>query len=257
MMEPRRNNVAGAIVLTIPAPGSIWPPNSLAWRRQSCGMLVFLCDDAHALRENNRIKMNSSSDRMDPAAWLDDHGDYLFRFAMKHLRNTAQAEDAVQETLLAALQAQAKYSGGSSLRTWLTGILKHKIIDIIRKQSRETTYASDDAGANGPSDKPDNALFDQRGEWAVPQTSWGHPETALENERFWDAFMACLDGLSPKLAQIFSLRELSGLETAELCEVLNITSSNCWVILHRARLALKDCLETNWLKQTSGGDAEC
>lgn len=192
---------------------------------------------------------------MDPAQWLDAHGDYLFRFAMKHLRDTALAEDAVQETLLAALQAMDKFSGGSTQRTWLTGILKHKIVDIIRKQSRITTQTSDEMDANDRAGAPEKYLFDQRGEWTVPQTSWGNPETALEQDRFWAAFAACLDSLPPKLAKMFSLRELSGLETTELCEVLNVTSSNCWVGLHRARLALKACLEATWLQETSGSGA--
>ena len=248
-------NASSTVVLIMLAPGILWLQNSPPGDRQSCVILVYRYDETNWHWYNNHTYMNSISDRLDPATWLDNHGDYLFRFAMQHLHNTAQAEDAVQETLLAALQAKDKFSGGSSHRTWLTGILKHKIVDIIRKQAREATYVSNDADSSDPSDKLDKLLFDQKGEWVVPQTSWGHPETALENERFWDAFTACLDGLSPKLARIFSLRELSGLETAELCEVLNITSSNCWVILHRSRLALKECLEANWIKETSGRDA--
>ncbi|MBI1423785.1 MAG: sigma-70 family RNA polymerase sigma factor [Gammaproteobacteria bacterium] len=194
---------------------------------------------------------------MDPARWLAEHGDYLFRFAMKHLHDTALAEDAVQETLLAALQAVASFTGGSSQRTWLTGILKHKVIDILRKQSHTTQFAEDDANADDHSDRLDKLLFDARGEWAEPQRRWGNPEQTLEQDRFWEAFAACLDELPPKLARIFSLRELSGLETDELCEVLNITSSNCWVILHRARLALKTCLEANWLRETAEAQAPC
>jgi RNA polymerase sigma-70 factor (ECF subfamily) len=220
----------------------------------SCGMLWVLTTLTQ-YKHNFHITMHSCSDTLDPAQWLEAHGDYLYRFAMQHLRDTALAEDAVQETLLAALQAKASFSGDSSPRTWLTGILKHKVIDIIRKQSRMTAYTDVVADSNDPHETPDAVLFDARGEWAVPQANWGDPETALEQERFWNAFFACLDSLPPKLAKIFSLRELSGLETAELCEVLNITSSNSWVILHRARLALKACLETTWLKQPAGGQA--
>lgn len=222
---------------------------------RSCVMLVVLVNTTN--RDNNykHKMMHSNKDNIDPAQWLDAHGDYLFRFAMKHLRDTALAEDAVQETLLAALQALDKFSGESSQRTWLTGILKHKIIDIIRKQSRLVTQTHDEMEINDRAVQPEKYLFDERGEWVIRQSSWGNPESALEQGRFWDAFLACLDDLSPKLAQIFSLRELSGLETAELSEILNITSSNCWVSLHRARLALKECLEANWLKQTGGREA--
>ena len=184
----------------------------------------------------------------DPSSWLEAHGDYLFRFAMKHLRDIAQAEDAVQDTLLAALQAQSNFNAASSQRTWLTGILKHKIIDLIRKQSRETAFYVTDSDTQDNGDALEASLFDERGEWVVPQTNWGNPETALEQERFWAAFLFCLDGLSPKLARMFSLRELSGLQTSELCEVLNITSANCWVILYRARIAMKECLESHWLR---------
>ena len=194
--------------------------------------------------------VNANDNSLDPADWLDAHGDYLFRFAMKHLRDSAQAEDAVQETLLAALQSRKQFAGDSSLRTWLTGILKHKIIDIIRNQSRETSYAGDDPESIDHFEKLDKFLFDARGEWARPQTGWGNPEAVLEQDRFWEAFMACLDDLPPKLAQLFSLREFSGLQTDELCEVMNVSSSNVWVILHRARLALKVCLESTWLTDT-------
>jgi len=215
-------------------------------------MLVILASATNYYKTNKLKAMDSTSSNMDPAQWLEDHGDYLFRFAMKHLRDSALAEDAVQDTLLAALQAMDKFSGEASQRTWLTGILKHKIVDIIRKQSRLVTQTNDEVETNDRVTQPEKYLFDERGEWVIRQSNWGNPESALEQERFWDAFMICLDGLSPKLAQIFSLREFSGLETSELCEVLNITAANSWVILHRARLALKDCLETNWLKQPNG-----
>lgn len=210
-------------------------------------VLTYTPDWFEALNIRTMVKNNN---KMDPAKWLDEHGDYLFRFAMKHLRDEAQAEDAVQETLLAALQAVNKFSGDSSPRTWLTGILKHKIVDIIRKQSRMTTHDDDEVfdKATDP-----GHMFDQRGHWLVAQAGWGNPESALDQERFWKAFSACLENLPPKLARIFSLRELSGLETAELCEVMNISTSNCWVILHRARLALKQCLEAGWLDNAKGG----
>lgn len=236
-------------------PGSADRPKPAAAGSPSCVMLVLLTTILHLDKTNKHAAMDSIGNHMDPAQWLDEHGDYLFRFAMKHLRDRTQAEDAVQETLLAALQAMERFSGEASQRSWLTGILKHKIVDIIRKQSRLVTQANDEMEISDRAGQPEKYLFDERGEWVIRQSSWGNPEIALEQDRFWDAFMDCLDGLSPKLAQIFSLRELSGLETTELCEVLNITSTNCWVILHRARLALKECLETNWLKEAGGRDA--
>lgn len=182
----------------------------------------------------------------DPDEWLEAHGDALFRFAMKHLRDSASAEDVVQETLLAALQARDEFAGNASQRTWLTGILKRKIADLIRKRSREATFENDAQDGHGDSTELTACLFDQRGEWVVPQRAWGDPDAMFEQNRFWEAFTCCYDGLSPKLSTAFSLREFSGLSIEELCEILNISSSNCSVILYRARLALKTCLESSW-----------
>jgi len=193
----------------------------------------------------------NTQETTDPVRWLHEHGDYLYRFAMKQLHDSGLAEDAVQETLLAALQSYHTYQGESAERTWLTGILKHKIIDMIRKQSRETTPLID--ALNAADDWDNTARFDQHGEWHVAQSHWGNPEVVLEQDRFWQAFDDCLQGMPPRLASVFSLRELSGLTTDELCDALNITNSNCWVLLYRARMTLKECLEANWLKHTDRG----
>lgn len=181
----------------------------------------------------------------DATAWLDAHGDYLFRFAMKHLRDTASAEDVVQETLLAGLQARSGFSGDASLRTWLTGILKHKIADLIHKRSRELPSDNNAHDFDGDSDDLIACLFDKRGEWVVPQRTWGDPHATLEQTRFWGAFRICFDNLPPKLATAFSLREFSGFSIDELCVALSISSTNCSVILYRSRLALKECLESH------------
>ncbi len=212
----------------------------------ACDMLTRW--NGHNLNNDPSMNNKNTPHPMDPATWLDEHGDYLFRFALKQLRDTSLAEDAVQETLLAALQAIDNYAGESSLRTWLTGILKHKIIDILRKLARENAFYEND-NHHDTNDALENALFNRRGEWHVPQNTWGDPEKALDQDRFWVAFSTCFDRLSPKLARIFSLREISGLPTEEICTVLNITTSNCWVLLHRARLALKECLELAWLNE--------
>lgn len=183
----------------------------------------------------------------DPATWLAEHGDYLYSMAMKQLQNQVLAEDAVQETLLAALRSKETYAGQSSLRTWLTGILKFKIIDSIRNQSREQPIQAqpldlDRDGAEVTS------LFDHRGEWVKPSNHWGNPEWVFDQALFWQAFSECLQHLPPKLARTFSLRELSGIDTDQICEILDISSNNCWVLLYRARVALKKCLESNWFE---------
>jgi RNA polymerase sigma-70 factor, ECF subfamily len=189
---------------------------------------------------------DSTLDVTDPAQWLEAHGDYLYRYAKKHLRDNAAAEDMAQETLLAAYQVRNQFSGNASQRTWLTGILKHKIADFIRKHSRETPFVDNAQDMHSDPDELAARLFDKRGGWIVPQRSWGNPDAMLEQNRFMEAFALCFDNLSPKLSTAFSLRELSGLSVEELCETLKISSSNCSVILYRARLALKECLESNW-----------
>lgn len=176
----------------------------------------------------------------DPARWLEEHGDYLFRYARRRLYTDELAEDAVQETLLAAMKARGQFAGASSERTWLTGILKHKIVDLIRIQSREMTASG--LGEDDPGDW--EALFDRSGHWVESFRDWGNPESELEKSRIRLALDECFRRLKPALAQIFSLRELSGLSNEEICKELGITATNAWVMLHRARLFLRECLDT-------------
>jgi RNA polymerase sigma-70 factor (ECF subfamily) len=177
---------------------------------------------------------------LDPQRWLSEHGDYLFRYARRRLMSAELAEDAVQDTLLAALKAQDGFKNASTERTWLTGILKHKVIDIIRQQSREITAP----GGAGEDDAQDwESLFDQSGHWNQTFTDWKTPETELENSRLRQALQDCLDALKPSLARVFSLRELGGLTTLDICNEMSISAANLWVMLHRARLALRECLD--------------
>jgi len=162
---------------------------------------------------------------------------YLLRYASLQLRDRAAAEDAVQETLLAALAGEAGFAGRSNLRTWLTGILKHKLIDTVRKQGRETPIESDEAL---------EALFDERGHWLAFPPEWRDPDRSLEEKQFFAALELCLEGLPAKTARVFLMREHMGLDTDEICKELAITSTHCWVLLYRARMALRKCLEMNW-----------
>jgi RNA polymerase sigma-70 factor (ECF subfamily) len=171
----------------------------------------------------------------------------LLRFAHLQLRDAAAAEDAVQETLLAALKGSQGFESRSSYKTWLISILRNKIIDIIRGQSREvaaTSLADDEAG----DDLLTETLFDQRGHWQVATQPgrWADPEASFEQQQFWAVFEACLDYLPKKTARVFMMREILGFETDEICKETGISSSNCWVVLHRARLGLRTCLETRW-----------
>ena len=165
---------------------------------------------------------------------------YLLRYASRHLRNRDAAEDVVQETLLAALAAEAGFAGRSNLRTWATGILKHKIVDAIRRAGRERALEGEDG-----SDDFD-ALFDERGHWHEHPARWDDPDGALQQKQFLAALERCLEGLPPRTAKAFLLREHLGLETGEICKALGVTSTHCWVLLYRARMALRECLENSW-----------
>ena len=162
---------------------------------------------------------------------------YLLRYASLQLRDTQAAEDAVQETLLAALAGEAGFGQRASLRTWLTGILKHKIIDAIRKLSREAPAAGEDEF---------DALFDERGHWIEMPGAWSNPDASLDQKRFFAALELCLSRLPAKTAQTFMMREHMGLETDEICKELAITATHCWVLLYRARMALRECLTKEW-----------
>ena len=166
---------------------------------------------------------------------------YLLRYATLQLRDAHAAEDAVQETLLAALAGEASFAGRSNLRTWLTGILKHKIIDAIRRMSRETTSASEEEF---------DALFDQRGHWIEMPQAWPDPDACLDQKQFFKVLEECLDKLPAKTSRAFMMREHMGFETGDICKELAITPTHCWVLLHRARLAQRLCLETNWFGKT-------
>ena len=177
---------------------------------------------------------------------LDQHRGYLLRVARMQLRDEALAEDVVQETLLAALSGSG-FSGKSSLRTWLTGILKHKIVDAIRKRQREPTVASAFGDIESELDIEDfDGLFKDNGEWNARLTDWGDPDAALNRRQFFEMMELCLEKLPPNTARVFMMREVMELETDEICKELAITANNLWVILYRARMSLRECVEQNW-----------
>lgn len=169
----------------------------------------------------------------------------MLRFAALQLRDASAAEDAVQEALAAAFINHERYVGRAQLKTWVFAILRNKIIDIIRERIRRPTLSYDDGVAL---DEELDGLFDERGHWRKEErpTDWGGPEQAFENGRFWQVFDACMNFLPENTARVFMMREMLGLETAEICTELAISESNCWVILHRARARLRLCLEENW-----------
>jgi RNA polymerase sigma-70 factor (ECF subfamily) len=164
---------------------------------------------------------------------------YLLRYASLQLRDRHAAEDAVQETLLAALAGEAGFAGRSNLRTWLTGILKHKIVDAIRRARRDTPAEGHDF----------DGLFDESGHWAEPPAAWPDPGASLEQKEFFTALEECLARLPARTAQAFMMREHLGFETGDICKELGITATHCWVLLYRARMALRECLQANWFRK--------
>lgn len=178
--------------------------------------------------------------------FIEANRDDLVRFANLQLRDPSQAEDVVQEALLAATQGSEQFEGRSSLKTWVFSILKHKIIDAMRSGRRE--LLSTRLSGEREDSRDFDELFDARGFWATEHKPhrWTEPEDTLEQQQFWKIFELCIDHLPERTARVFSMRELLGLETEEICKELEITASNCWVILHRARMSLRLCLEEQW-----------
>ncbi len=187
---------------------------------------------------------------MDPERWLEEYGDYLFGYAMARLQDRSLAEDMVQETLLGAMQARDRFQGRSSERTWLVGILKHKILDYIRRNQREIPVAE-----IGAYDEAVESLFDTRGKWTEGPLPWpDDPHSHLDQKEFWQALIRCLEELPGRLGRVFALREMEGMGTEEICNLLHITSTNLGVLLYRARLRLGKCLEIAWLGDSPGGN---
>jgi len=176
----------------------------------------------------------------DPRNWVEQHGDFLYRYALGRLGRPELAEDLVQETFLGALRGREQFKGASSERTWLVSILKRKIIDHLRRKHREQPVT--ELGEDGCEDE----LFDSGGHWKKGPRKWTNPDAAMENAEFWQAFSQCLSGLPGRLAEAFSLREVDGLDSAEVCEALAVSAGNLSVMLHRARLRLWRCLGSNW-----------
>lgn len=172
----------------------------------------------------------------------------LLGFARLQLRSAATAEDMVQDTLLAAFEGAARFKGAAAFQTWVFSILKHKIIDELRRAQRAPS--STDVQAEAALDEAVAGLFDATDHWAEMPTAWGDPQASLEQKRFWEVLDVCLTNLPATPARAFMMREFLDLETAEICQQLAISTSNCWVLLHRARLGLRECLGLRWFGES-------
>lgn len=196
-------------------------------------------------------QQKTSAATLDPTRWVEDHGDCLFRYALARVRAREVAEDLVQDTLLAAVRTQDRFAGSSSERSWLVGILKHKIVDHYRKRGRETTFTDLDFLRDEFSRK-----FDEAGWWIHergPHAWEESADAAMRRDEFWQTLRNCLDGLPARAATVFALREMEEVPSREICETLNVSESNLWVMLHRARMALRECLEVHWFDRVSAG----
>lgn len=183
----------------------------------------------------------------DPTEWVDRHGDALYRYARARLSDQHAAEDLVQETFIAALRS-GEFAGVSDERTWFIGILKRKLADHFRRQHREPPL-----DARHPDEAAEDP-FHEKGWWRVPPAKWPFDTTnTLETSEFWDKFRECLASLPQRWRTVFHLREIDGQTTDDVCVALHINPGNLGVLLYRARMAMRRCLELHWFGSDAGG----
>lgn len=188
----------------------------------------------------------ASLSQLDPATLLALRADML-RFARLQLRHAEVAEDLVQEAIEAALRGAPGFAGQSSLKTWVFAILRHRIIDHLRTAARVVPMSSLVDDGDDWQEQVE-ALFNAEGRWRedARPVPWPAPDASMQSKQFWRVFEACLDHLPAQMGRVFMMREFLGLETAEICEQAGVSDSNCHVLLHRARLKLRDCLQRGW-----------
>ena len=188
--------------------------------------------------------------RLDPSKWLDSHGDYLYRYALVRVRDASVAEDLLQETLLAGVGGHLAHAGRSSERTWLVGIMKHKVIDHFRRVARNAPFQLS-------AEREDEIdCFEEAGPWRghwredrAPNNWMVDAGQCFESAEFWETFDRCLSQLPQQMSIAFTLREIDGLTSTEICEILNVTPNNLWVLLHRSRSKLRELLDANWFSR--------
>ncbi len=172
----------------------------------------------------------------DPTSWLEEHGDILFRCAMRCVNQRELAEDLVQETLVSALKSAQTFESRSSERTWLISILRRRVADHIRKKQRTVQETQHDL-----------EFFDEKAQWKNPNRAWKEdPASYLEDEAFREAFECCLAKMPPQIAEPFMRREIEDQDPEKICSEMEISTTNLSTRLYRARLLLQKCLEAHW-----------
>jgi RNA polymerase sigma-70 factor (ECF subfamily) len=181
---------------------------------------------------------------INPEEWVAEHSDALFAYAISRVNDNQTAEDIIQETFLAAIRSSDKFRGGAQVRTWLISILKNKIVDHFRRQSRSKVVDCESVP------EPAQQVFNEHQVWASELLRWPtDPASTLVESEFWTVFSACRDKLPDRLIAAFTLREIEQRGTDEICEMLDVTRANLAVRIYRARMMLRNCLESNWFQK--------
>lgn len=169
----------------------------------------------------------------------------LIRHARFAVHDDSAAEDLVQETLVAVFEQHGKRRGDASLVTWATAILKHKVADWYRSPARKrmVQFKTEDDSLDDAID----ALYDPQGSYTDAVPAWQQPENRSEQRQMMTVLERCVSCLPRKTGSVFMMREWLGFETAEICERVGVSADNCRMILHRARMALRDCMQRDWL----------
>ncbi len=179
---------------------------------------------------------------LEPNSWVDNYADYLYRYAQSRVNDSAVAEDLVQETFLSAWKARERFEGRSSEKTWLSSILKNKIIDYYRKALVK------DENISGKKETP-ISYFSDDGNWMPDErgNDWSMDAGAqLESKEFFEIFKTCVSAIRGKAQMAFALKYVEDEKTEDICKELNITPTNYWVLIHRAKLQLRKCLDQKW-----------
>lgn len=179
---------------------------------------------------------------LNPDQWIQNYSDTLYSYTLPRVNDSALAEDIVQETFLSAWKARNSFKGEASEKSWLFTICKNKIIDHYRKKAKDIVQPI-------PERSSTDDFFDEAQHWTHEDkpADWGNVEEKIDNKEFYKVLEGCKKKLQQAQQAVFSMKYLEDLDSAEICKALDITPSNYWVLIHRAKMQLRTCLEKNWI----------